>query len=228
VKILVAVAWGVVVLLLLVAGFKLLSVLVRAPDRAASHRLPPRQYQSERRQVTLFFADENASGLAPETRFAELGAGIASDAATLIAELTKGPQTQNLFPTIPSQTRLLGAYGLHTTLVLDFTQEIQTNHTGGTTGEMLTVYSIVNTVTVNFDGIEQVQILVEGHEVKTLAGHMDLSGPLPPNMNWAPTQRDTVGVRRDEMNTKAAAAARPLRNTPATTGHVPTRSSESA
>ena len=56
---------------------------------------------------------------------------------------------------------------------------------GGTAGsheELLSVYSIVNSLTVNFPAVKRVQILVDDRPVATLAGHVDLSRPLPPDM----------------------------------------------
>lgn len=41
--------------------------------------------------------------------------------------------------------------------------------------EQLAIYSIVNTLTKNFDEIKRVVFLVDGRETLTLAGHMDLS-----------------------------------------------------
>jgi len=41
--------------------------------------------------------------------------------------------------------------------------------------ELLAVYALVNTVAQNFTEVRQVRILVDGREVQTLAGHIDLS-----------------------------------------------------
>jgi len=41
--------------------------------------------------------------------------------------------------------------------------------------EQLAIYSMVNTLTQNFNVIRQVAFLVDGREAQTLAGHMDLS-----------------------------------------------------
>jgi Sporulation and spore germination len=41
--------------------------------------------------------------------------------------------------------------------------------------EQLAIYSMVNTLTLNFDEIRQVAFLVDGREAQTLAGHMDLT-----------------------------------------------------
>ena len=50
---------------------------------------------------------------------------------------------------------------------------------GGTKAEFLTISSILKTVRANFlDHIEQVHILIEGgQEIKSIAGHIDISRP---------------------------------------------------
>ena len=45
-------------------------------------------------------------------------------------------------------------------------------------------YSIVNALTVNLPAIQRVQILVDGKEVDTLAGHVDLRHPLAKSLEW--------------------------------------------
>ena len=61
---------------------------------------------------------------------------------------------------------------------VNFSRELQKNFVGGSTGEEMLVGSVVNTLT-EFPEIQKVQILVDGQEVETLSGHMDLSQPLP-------------------------------------------------
>ncbi|MFP5291238.1 MAG: hypothetical protein ACLGH5_09740, partial [Actinomycetes bacterium] len=41
-----------------------------------------------------------------------------------------------------------------------------------------------NTLTVNLPAVRHVQLLVEGQEVDTLAGHVDLRHPLSRNLEW--------------------------------------------
>ena len=187
-KIALVVLWALVVVILLGFGLKLLRDSVLAPDEASSFFSFPRVTKAEERDVTIYFADENATGLVPEKRRARLGVDTATDALTIMSELMRGPQSAGYYSTIPSDTRLLNAYALGNTLVLDFTHELQTNHPGGSTGELLTVYSIVNTMTMNLHGIRRVKILVEGEEVETLAGHLDLSKALIPDAKWAEGQ----------------------------------------
>ena len=61
---------------------------------------------------------------------------------------------------------------------MDLSREFATAHTGGTTDELLSVYTIVNVLTLNLPAVHSVQLLVDGKEVETLAGHVDLRRPL--------------------------------------------------
>ena len=64
---------------------------------------------------------------------------------------------------------------------LDLTSDVQSAHPGGSFGEALTVAALVNAVTTNLRAVRRVQLLVEGEEVETLAGHFDVSQPLGPD-----------------------------------------------
>ena len=65
---------------------------------------------------------------------------------------------------------------------VDLSREAVTAHPGGTLSELLTVYTIVNALTVNLPAVHSVQILIDGKEVETLAGHVDLRQPLAKNL----------------------------------------------
>ncbi|MBT3387327.1 MAG: hypothetical protein HN417_05300 [Desulfobacula sp.] len=41
-------------------------------------------------------------------------------------------------------------------------------------GELLAVYSLVNSLTLNISKIKMVKILIQGKDALTLAGHIDL------------------------------------------------------
>ncbi len=61
--------------------------------------------------------------------------------------------------------------------IVDFDGSILKNFVGGSTGEEFLIGSIVDTLT-NFPEINRVKFLVDGQEIETLSGHMDLSAPL--------------------------------------------------
>jgi hypothetical protein len=67
---------------------------------------------------------------------------------------------------------------------VDLSSDIIAKHPGGSLDEIFTVYSLVNALTVNLPAITRVQILIDGKEVDTLAGHVDLRHPLSKNMEW--------------------------------------------
>ena len=78
--------------------------------------------------------------------------------------------------------RLLGsgapAPGLGARLSFADGSRVSTAHPGGSLTELLTVYAIVNAVTANLPAIQRVQLLVDGQEVDTIAGHVDVRRPL--------------------------------------------------
>ena len=61
--------------------------------------------------------------------------------------------------------------------IVDFDGGILKGFVGGSTGEEFLIGSIVNTLT-NFPEVTSVKFLVDGKEIETLSGHMDLSMPL--------------------------------------------------
>jgi len=59
--------------------------------------------------------------------------------------------------------------------VIDLNGAFAEGHRSGILVESLTVASLIKTLKANIDGIHRVKILVEGKELDTLAGHVDLS-----------------------------------------------------
>ena len=94
------------------------------------------------------------------------------------------------------------------TAFVDLSKEAVTNHRGGSLDELFAVYAIVNAITVNLPAIKAVQILIDGQEVDTLAGHVDLRHPLARNMRW-------VGqTGNQEATTGGEEAGKPIPPTP--------------
>jgi spore germination protein GerM len=107
------------------------------------------------------------------------------DQAKRILEALLGPPPPGMIRAIPPGTALRGVYLAEGgAAYVDFTASLQTNHPGGSLNEILTVYAIVSSVTANLPAVTAVQILIDGHEADTLAGHVDLRRPLPPSAPW--------------------------------------------
>ncbi len=129
--------------------------------------------------VDLYFSVDDGLYLKPEKRRIKKGS-LETEATGAVRALLEGPRN-GLISAIPAGTRLIGLKVRDSTAFVDFSSEIVKNHPGGSSGELETVYSIVNTLTLNFQGIKEVQILVEGKKEETLAGHIDINFPLVPD-----------------------------------------------
>ena len=100
----------------------------------------------------------------------------------IVRGLIRGPG-QELAPTIPQNTQLRALYITEDgTCYVDLSVAVRENHPGGVVTELLTVYSIVNSLILNIAEIEAVKILIEGQESLTLSGHIDLQQPFEANM----------------------------------------------
>lgn len=132
----------------------------------------------EKKVVTLFFSEEEGEFLVEEKREIPKRDRVEEEARETIAELIKGPQG-GFIPTVPSRAKLL-------TLQIDpqglakvnFDQALSREHPGGSSAEMLTLYSIVNSLTLNFPQIKRVQILIDGKAAESIAGHISLKQPV--------------------------------------------------
>ncbi len=139
--------------------------------------------QAQNKSVAhLYFTDKNNQFLMAEERVLSQTGNPIGFSQTIVAALIEGPG-QKLAPTVPPNTTLRAIYITEEgTCYVDFSAEIQDDHPGGVATELLTVYSIVNSLILNIAEIEAVKILIEGQESMTLAGHIDLQQPLEANM----------------------------------------------
>ncbi len=139
-------------------------------------------------EVVLYFAGPTNfdDDLMPEVRhIAGLEAESNPDAraSKVVQELIKGPAGGSvLCPTLPRGTLLRSLKIMGNVAYVDFSKELMENHWGGSRAEELTIYSIVNTL-ADVSGIKEIQILVEGAQSSTIAGHIFLDEPLSPNFD---------------------------------------------
>ena len=127
-------------------------------------------------EIKLYFSDQQAQYLEAEFRTIKDKNLYESS----IKELIAGPKNEELSATLPSDIQLLGIEVSDGLAEVDFNQDLIRFHSGGSTGERMTVYSIVNTL-AQFEEIQRVQILIEGEIKETLVGHLDISQPIEYN-----------------------------------------------
>ena len=133
---------------------------------------------TERRiRITLYLVSRSGKTFALEDREIPLADSVQEQAKQVIRELLAG-SSQDLTSPLPRGVELRELFITPQGLAfVDFSQELVANHVGGTVAEELTVYSLSNTLIANFPAVKSVQFLVEGREVPTLAGHLDLTIP---------------------------------------------------
>ncbi len=133
--------------------------------------------------IKLFFVDATGYQLVPEIRSLPQTLPTVDMVKTSLTELFKGPQKMGVLSTIPRQTQLRELYlNGNGCAYVDLSPEVTTNHAGSIIAELATIYSIVNTLVVNFDEIESVRLLIAGKEAETLAGHIVLTSPFTANI----------------------------------------------
>lgn len=132
--------------------------------------------------VQLYFADPAKPYLTAEDRLVIAPEDPVAFGRLLVRELIKGSAHGNL-PTIPRQTKLRDFFLLNNgTAIVDFSAAFRENHPGGCRLEQLTIFSVVNTLTLNVPGIKRVKFLIDGAQAQTLAGHLTLEFPFTADM----------------------------------------------
>lgn len=161
----------------------------------------PRWYPDEGPAASIGGADDRSAAVGAQTvstlyyisgdgmrlvgvprRLARRADPTAQARAILEQQLTDPPAP--LLSPIPPGTGLRAVYltGDGDAFV-DLSEEIALGHSGGSREELFTVYAIVNALATNLAAVDAVQILVDGVEVDTLVGHVDLQRPLRQNLD---------------------------------------------
>ena len=148
---------------------------------------------ARRIHASLFFISEDGMRLVAVDREIPYGENALDQARALVlAQL--GPAPAPLAQAIPVGTTLRGLFVVDDHAVVDLSKEATSRHRGGSLDEIFSVYALVNALTVNLPAITRVQILVDGKEVDTLAGHVDLREPLRKNLTWVSPPSDLAPV----------------------------------
>ena len=125
--------------------------------------------------ISVYYPDVNATGLVAVTKNVKVKGQDKYKAA--VEALLAGTDDKRLTTVFPKETKLLKVAVSGSTARVDFDKNLTAGFVGGSTGEEMLVGSLVNTLT-EFPEIKKVQILVEGKEIDSLSGHLDLSKPV--------------------------------------------------
>ena len=149
-----------------------------APPAQAQPASAPAPQATARITATVFYGSVDGQALIPYRREVELADNVVAQGTHILrAQFDAAPAP--LVSVIPKGTTLRSFYVTDRgDAFVDLSPAVMSGHPGGTLMELLTVYAIVNAVTANLPKVQRVQILVNGGEVETLAGHVDLRHPL--------------------------------------------------
>ena len=155
-----------------------------APKPSAAAAPPAPAPPGRKIKARLFYVADDGTRLTSVERVVAYGEGADEQAREIIAaQIT--PVTEPTISAIPPGTTLRAVFITKSgDAYVDLSREARTAHPGGTVDELLTVYTIVNALTVNLPAVTGVQVLVDGKEVDTLSGHVDLRRPLAKNLSW--------------------------------------------
>ena len=122
--------------------------------------------------VKLYYPNDDATKLVAVTH--KVPADDKYQAA--VKALMAGTKEAGLTGIFPKEAKLKSLTVKNGLATVDFSKELTRRFVGGSTGELMLVGSLVDTLT-EFPEIKKVQITVEVQIVETIAGHMDTSAP---------------------------------------------------
>lgn len=147
-------------------------VVTESPGNRTS--LTERKIEMPRKTVYLYLPDSQYAKLVEEPK--EI---VESSIEEMVMELFKA-LVEAKEKVIPQGTEIKRIFLGKGILFLDLSSNIVKNHPGGSSAELMTIYSIVNSICKSFPEIKMVQLLVDGKVLYTLKGHVDISFPLEP------------------------------------------------
>ena len=165
---------------LILIGVGLLAIFILRQDifDAFKPRVKEKEILGEKKMVLLYFSDREDEYLVGEKREILKRGELNEEAKEAIIELIKGPKGK-LVPTLPPRTKILTLrVNDQGVAEVNFNKALSKDHPGGSSAEMMSVYSIVNSLALNFPQIKRVQIFIEGKTGETIAGHLSLDQPI--------------------------------------------------
>jgi len=124
----------------------------------------------------FWLSDSDSSVLAPVTVELPLSSDPVLRSKQVLNTLLAGPVDVEL-RTLPPDAVLLAFYILPDGMAIaDFSEALATSIPSGIASEQLAVDSMTRTLEANVPEVKRLKILIQGQEVETLAGHVDLTG----------------------------------------------------
>ena len=157
----------------------------RGGDATLGEEIPAEEDGVETNAVELYFPN-TAGWLGAEGRELPVASSAEERAAQVISALLAGPAEPGHLAPLGEGVELAS---LHLTgdgvVYLDLAEtQLAMPPVNGTRGELLAVYSLVNSILANVPQASGVVLMWNGNQRPTFAGHVDTTRPLPLETGW--------------------------------------------
>ncbi len=127
-------------------------------------------------RIKVYYPDTDGTKLIAVTRKVKTDASTDKYTAAM-KSLLSGTQEKGQITILPKTVQLRSVTVKNGIAKVDFSQDLIKKFNGGSTGESLLVGSVVDTLT-EFPEVKQVEFLVEGKPIESIAGHVDTTAPI--------------------------------------------------
>jgi len=175
-------------LVVLAGALIFFSVLAHRPEPArqasvdATTPVYPASGAVRLERVHLYFSAQDQTSLIPEIRELPNSGDPSELGKNIVQALIEGPRDKGV-RTLPAEAVVKDVFITDDgTAYVDFSEDVTEDHPGGVQTELISIYSVVNSLVLNLEEISAVKFLIGGEEADTLAGHMDLRFPYKANL----------------------------------------------
>ena len=139
----------------------------------------------------IYFSESQERFLVAEKRYIYKEEDAARQAREVVNALLDGSKT-GYINTFPAKVVLRDVkLNKDGEAQVNFSANLTKSHPGGSTAEMVTIYSLTNSLTANIPEIKTVKILVEGKELPSIKGHISTTDPFRPDPDlYAPVKEE--------------------------------------
>lgn len=129
--------------------------------------------------ATLLWPGRDAVGLVPRETQIFATREPADQARQVVGFLLGAPPDESVVAPFPAGTKLTSLFvDSRGIAYVSLSREAVDGAPGGSAWEQLAVHSLVGSLTRAVPQVRRAQILVEGKEIESLTGHLDLRGPV--------------------------------------------------
>ncbi|VAX23786.1 hypothetical protein MNBD_NITROSPINAE04-1734 [hydrothermal vent metagenome] len=171
-----------------------------APDRDTGPHRPVGtkettaiKHSGPNRKIVLFTPDKNGERLVKVEASIDSQAPVEDQIRQALSLLFTAEGLPA--PLFPEGMIIREAFVYDRTAIISLGEDFRKKLAGGVWTELLAVYSIVNTLSANFEGIDQTQILINDHESDFFISHVSISKAIKADLSFTgeTTDKDDSG-----------------------------------